>query len=259
MNADQYARNVRAHCGLDRLDFAHKLVNQIVFRKAQHHRSSEIMKSSRPPRMADIGCGTGYLLSQFLRLGWDAVGLDPFPRGDSLREPLRGHVIQGTVAALGSDRFDLLTAVEVIEHVEDYLLLLQEMRRILVPGGMLIITVPNNWDFHTVTTEQGRKEPKYGHLWKFDPKGLQQDLEALFANVGVESIYSRWLDYRTFRILRQFPLSVIINFSSWLIRHRENGAWLMAWGTRTTQRQQPARLLSKPSAVHYANGCRAAN
>lgn len=251
MNPEQHARNLRAHLGHDRLDFAHKLINRIVFRKAQKYRYAGISQRLQPPRVADIGCGTGYLLKKFISAGWNSVGLDPFPRGESLERPLRGRVIRGTVEAIGSNRFDLLTAVEVIEHSGDYLLLLSEMRRALVPGGRIIVTVPNDWEFQTVTIEQGAKEPKYGHLWKFDAPGLQRDLSALFEDVGVEEIYSRWLDRRSFSIIRRFPASLLIKVSDWLVRRRKNGAWLLAWGTRAAGRHEKAALLSKQSAVHY--------
>lgn len=251
MNPEQVARNRRAHIGIDRLDFAHKLINQIVFRKAQTCRNGQIVQRIRPPKVADIGCGTGYLLKKFLAAGWNCIGVDPFPRGESLQKPLRDHLIQGTVEAIGSNRFDLLTAVEVIEHSGDYLLLLNEMRRALVPGGRIIVTVPNNWEFQSVTIEHGGKEPKYGHLWKFDAAGLQRDLAALFEDVGVEEIYSRWLDRRFFPMIRRLPTSLVIKVSDWLVRRQKNGAWLLAWGTRAAGWQEKAALLPKPSAVHY--------
>ena len=251
MNPEQVSRNRRAHAGLDQLDFAHKLINQIVFRKAQTCRGGRIAQCIRPPKVADLGCGTGYLLQKFLSAGWDCIGVDPFPRGESLQKPLRGHLIQGTVEAIGSNRFDLLTAVEVIEHASDYLFLLDEMRRILVPGGRIIVTVPNNWDFQSVTIEQGTKEPKYGHFWKFDTAGLQRDLAAFFEGVRVKEIYSRWLDRRSFSILRRLPTFLLIKVSDWIVRRQKNGAWLLAWGTRATGRYEKTALLPKPSAVHY--------
>lgn len=242
--------------GLDRLDFSHQMINQIVFRKAQKYRNSLNSIYPRSLRVADIGCGTGYLLKQFISSGWDSIGLDPYPRGDSLKMPLREHVIQGTIESIGSSRFDLLTAVEVIEHSNDYLVLLKEMRRTLVPGGQIILTVPNSWEFHTLTTDEGEKEPKYGHLWKFDATGLRRDLEALFTDVGVEAIYSRWLDRRLFWIIRHLPPFVVIAVSEGIVRRRKNGAWLLAWGRRPQRRLDGSAPLPKPSAARYLSSRR---
>ena len=257
VNKEEHVKNMHAHLGLDHLGFPHQLINQIVFRKAQQYRCkshTSYTPLSKSWRAVDIGCGTGYLLKKFLDSGWNAIGLDPFPRGESLAKPICEHVIQGTIEAIASNRFDLVTAVEVIEHSADYLILLQGMRRILAPGGRIITTVPNSWEFHTIKTQEGLKEPKYGHLWKFDAEGLRRDLEALFVDVGVATIYSRWLDRRFFRFLRHLPLSLVMRVSDWIIGYRKNGAWLLGWGARRKGRLEDPEPLPKPSAIRYLEG-----
>lgn len=251
MNREEKALNINAHKGLDRLDFAHTLINQMVFHEALRCRKGLTLEAQRPPKTIDIGCGTGYLLKKFLGTGWDASGLDPFPRGESLKAPLRKRVIQGTIDSVASNRFDLVTAVEVIEHSTDYLSLLKEIRRILRHNGRLIITVPNSWPFHEVIAADGRTVPKYGHLWKFDADGLRRDLEVFFVDVGVKPIYSRWLEQRLLRISQYLPFSLIRKISGLMVRYKHNGAWLLGWGTH--QEGLPASLESppRPSATHY--------
>ena len=251
MNREEHARNVRAHRGLDRLDFAHQLINRLVYREAQRIRNTSISRQAQPPWAADIGCGTGYLLKKLIASGWKSIGLDPFPRGESLQTPLSRHVVRGTTDAVGSARFDLITAVEVIEHAGDYLYLLKEMRRLLKPGGRVILSVPNNWDFQTVVTDEGVMEPKYGHLWQFDTRGLQRDLASLFVDVGVKAIYSRWLERRSFGIIRHLPPIAVMAVSDYIVRRRNNGAWLLGWGTRAKGRAGDTATIPEPSAIHY--------
>jgi SAM-dependent methyltransferase len=96
------------------------------------------------PRILDAGCGTGRNLAEFGRLG-PAEGIDfsadavEFCR----RRGLDG-VRQGVVEELPyeDDRFDLIFATDVIEHLRDDGAALEELRRVAAPGARLIITVP---------------------------------------------------------------------------------------------------------------------
>jgi SAM-dependent methyltransferase len=103
---------------------------------------------SLPPGSAvlDVGTGTGSNLRMLYELGFDRVlGLD------QSREAIRfcaekglGAVELGDVRALPfPDRqFDLVLATDIIEHVDDDLLALRELRRVLKPKGHLLLTVP---------------------------------------------------------------------------------------------------------------------
>lgn len=94
----------------------------------------------------DVGTGTGSNLRMLYELGFDRVlGLD------QSREAIRfcaekglGAVERGDVRALPfPDRqFDLVLATDIIEHVDDDLSALRELRRVLKPKGHLLLTVP---------------------------------------------------------------------------------------------------------------------
>lgn len=97
-------------------------------------------------RAIDIGCGSGYLLSELKQRGVGGVGLD---FNQELVQFARSHY--GVDARVGqiSDllnvnlRFDLALLVHVLEHVEQPLELLRDINRLLDPGGLLLIESPN--------------------------------------------------------------------------------------------------------------------
>jgi SAM-dependent methyltransferase len=98
----------------------------------------------RRPRILDVGCGTGGNLLLLSKYG-DAEGVDVSPDAVSFcRERGLQKVKQGTAEQLpyGDATFDLVTALDVVEHLDDDLAGLKEMRRVLRPGGRVLIFVP---------------------------------------------------------------------------------------------------------------------
>lgn len=95
------------------------------------------------PHILDVGCGTGGMLAYFSRLG-PSLGVDTAEeaayfcrrRGLSM---IRGS---GTTLPLADASFDVVSALDVIEHVDDDGLMLRELRRVCRPGGILLLTVP---------------------------------------------------------------------------------------------------------------------
>jgi SAM-dependent methyltransferase len=98
----------------------------------------------RRPRILDVGCGTGANLLMLSQFG-DAEGVDISE--DALafcRERGLEKVKLGAGEALPYDdgAFDLVTGLDVVEHMDDDLAGLREMRRVLRPGGRVLLFVP---------------------------------------------------------------------------------------------------------------------
>jgi SAM-dependent methyltransferase len=96
------------------------------------------------PRILDAGCGTGRNLVEYASLG-TVEGVDfSADAVDFCR--LRGleGVRQAALEQLPfeADRFDLIVATDVIEHLDDDRLALAELRRVAAGGGRLVLTVP---------------------------------------------------------------------------------------------------------------------
>lgn len=104
-----------------------------------------IPRGSRQDRRAlDLGCGTGLNLEHLERYA-TTTGTDYFEEAlDFCRE--RGHTLLCKADAAHipfADRyFDIATALDVIEHLDDDLAALRELYRVMKPGGLLIVSVP---------------------------------------------------------------------------------------------------------------------
>jgi 2-polyprenyl-3-methyl-5-hydroxy-6-metoxy-1,4-benzoquinol methylase len=101
---------------------------------------------SARPRLLDVGCALGFMLQEAKAAGWDATGVETSEFAARYATEHSGCTVHtGTVenAALHSDSFDVVTLMDVIEHVAEPRTLLCEIYRILRPGGVLFIVTPN--------------------------------------------------------------------------------------------------------------------
>jgi SAM-dependent methyltransferase len=101
--------------------------------------------NARPIDVLDFGCGTGAFLEHLDRFGAvSAVDADSdavaFCRTRGRTEVL--HTPPGAPLPFGDGSFDLVTTLDVIEHIEDDVGALIELRRLLKPGGALLVAVP---------------------------------------------------------------------------------------------------------------------
>jgi 2-polyprenyl-6-hydroxyphenyl methylase/3-demethylubiquinone-9 3-methyltransferase len=96
----------------------------------------------------DVGCGAGLLAEPLARLGGRVTGLDASPevinvaREHAAAMGLEIDYRAGDVQEL-EGRFDLVTAMEVIEHVADPALFVKALAKRLATDGLLIMSTPN--------------------------------------------------------------------------------------------------------------------
>lgn len=96
------------------------------------------------PRLLDAGCGSGRNMVELRAFG-QVFGLEPSEiSASAARRRGVGQVAEGSLMAapFESGSFDGATALDVIEHIEDDRGALRELRRIVRPGGFLVVTVP---------------------------------------------------------------------------------------------------------------------
>ncbi len=99
---------------------------------------------SHARRILDVGCGTGTMLTYLASYGKvEGVDIDEEAIG-YCRERGLEDVRLGEAANLpfGDGSFDLVTALDVVEHLEDDVAAFREMKRVLRPGGHILVTVP---------------------------------------------------------------------------------------------------------------------
>ncbi len=118
-------------------------------------------------RLLDVGCGNGAYTTAMADGFGEVYGIDLEPhRLEVFRDQVRGdakfHVAEGSAEHLEfpDDHFDVVTAIEVIEHVVDLDRALAEIHRVLRPGGAFLITCPNRLfplETHTILLGPGRE------------------------------------------------------------------------------------------------------
>jgi SAM-dependent methyltransferase len=118
--------------------------------------------ASQDARVLDAGCGSGRLLDELTIYG-RVSGLDINPDSVDVARR-RGHddVQEGVVESLPweDETFDLITSLDVVEHTADDRVTLRELRRVLAPGGYLLVTVPAYqalWSSHDVFNRHYRR------------------------------------------------------------------------------------------------------
>jgi SAM-dependent methyltransferase len=95
-------------------------------------------------RILDAGCGSGRNMVELARHG-AVTGVELSPTSVRLaRERETGEVLEGSVLDVDVDEgtFDLTVSLDVIEHLEEDVAALRELRRVTKPGGALLVTVP---------------------------------------------------------------------------------------------------------------------
>ncbi|HTB70419.1 MAG TPA: methyltransferase domain-containing protein [Solirubrobacteraceae bacterium] len=95
-------------------------------------------------QILDAGCGSGRNMIDFARHG-SVTGVELSETSvDLARKREAGEVIEGSVLEMPFEAgaFDVAASLDVIEHLEDDLAALRELRRVVKPGGALLVTVP---------------------------------------------------------------------------------------------------------------------
>lgn len=172
--------------------------------------AGEIRRMALPPDAAvlDTGTSTGSNLRLCSELGFSAVeGLDLSPEAIRFcRDKGLGTVRQGDICAMpfADGHFDLVLATDVIEHVDDDLLALREIVRVLRPGGRTLITVPafpTLWGHQDIIGQHKRRYRLTGLADKVRSAGLTLDTAyhmnfLLFVPIWLARHLIRWLGLR---------------------------------------------------------------
>jgi len=102
--------------------------------------------TSRPPgSVLDVGCGRGDLGEALARRGWKVAGIEPSPSAVAAARSRGVDARVGTLESvdLDAESFDAVVMTHVLEHVPDPRADVARVHRLLRPGGVFVISVPN--------------------------------------------------------------------------------------------------------------------
>lgn len=153
-------------------------------------------RSVRPlagKRALDVGCGAGLLCEPLTRLGAAVTGIDAAAENvAAAQEHAAGSGLAvdyrcGDVAELGLAGFDLVTSMEVIEHVADKPAFIGALAGALAPGGLMILSTPNRTPASRLLLVKGAERlgmiPRGTHHW--DLFVTPDELGALLVDAGL--------------------------------------------------------------------------
>lgn len=142
---------------------------------------------ARVHRIADYGAGTGYLVEDLVASGYRCGAVE---FGETAVAALRARFAAESgflgawevdEATAHGERFDAVFLMEVVEHLydDDLHICLQNIRRLLVPGGLLIVTTPNSEDMSLSmipSPESGQLFHRWQHVRVWTKETLVQSL-----------------------------------------------------------------------------------
>jgi SAM-dependent methyltransferase len=147
-------------------------------------------------RVLDIACGTGYGLPVLrARASW-VVGADvDLEAARKARAEIRNSreevvVADGCLLPFRNESFDAVTSFETIEHLENRAKFLTELRRVLTPDGLCILSTPNA--HHTAPVNGKPRNPH--HMYEYTPQELNLELRKCFDRVELlgQALHARF-------------------------------------------------------------------
>lgn len=163
-----------------------------------------IQKYKKDGSLLDIGAGSGMLVEQALQMGYEAKGVEP---SKWLTSKAKEHGLPVTLGIFPhpdiTSQFDIITLIDVIEHVDNPVGLLKDIHNALLPGGYIVVVTP---DIGSYTARILRKKWwhfRVAHIGYFNSHTLNLALEkAGFSKVNIQR--AKWYFAANYLIQRVY-------------------------------------------------------
>lgn len=140
----------------------------------------------------DLGCNTGYGSEILFQKAKKVVGVDVSEKAISTAKKQYGilgidfQLIDGKQLPFEDNEFDMVISCQVIEHIIDYNVYFNELRRVLSPSGIVIFTTPNA----VLRIDPGMKPWNKFHVREFDHSEFQAQLNIHFPTVLIMGLFA---------------------------------------------------------------------
>ena len=173
-------------------------------------------------QLLDVGCGHRPYQKTYFAGAAKYVGMD------YLTDRSQPDVVgSATAIPLADASFDTVVSTEVLEHVTEPLVALKEMRRVLKPGGYLILTTPMYWPRHEAPYDFFRY-PYDGLLHLFKESGWE--VVRMFNRGHSYALLGQVVMHLSPHILQPRPVARLLNsFFLWCDTHRRHDMLTMGW------------------------------
>ncbi|MBZ5855729.1 class I SAM-dependent methyltransferase [Flavihumibacter profundi] len=143
----------------------------------------------------DIGAGTGAFLAEMKNSGWSVRGLEPDPGARKVAHDRYQLLFEdpSRLFDLAEGSFDVITMWHVLEHVHQLHEYIAHIKKILAPGGLLVLALPNYTSADAVY--YGASWAAYDvprHLYHFSPESVRKLLGA--HGLSIKSMKPMWFD-----------------------------------------------------------------
>jgi len=197
---------------------------EMLLNNLYSYRAIQIENKHEPGKVLDVGCGRGLLLDKLRRRGWEPQGTELSEEAATFARKRLGLPVttkELKECEFPDSEFDLVILWHVLEHVRSPKAMLMEINRILKPGGILLVAVPNfsSWEarlggpawFHLDVPR---------HLNHFTTKSLRRSLKEAGLSVVSSNFFSTEYDFFSFVQSTQNKLGFRHNYLYNLLRTR---------------------------------------
>lgn len=146
-----------------------------------------ILNHNREPgTLLDVGAGTGDFLKAAKEKSWNVMGVEPNQNAIQLAKQ-KGITLHSDLRDLKNLKFDVITLWHVLEHISNLEEAVEDLSKLLKPGGVLVIAVPN---FNSYDAKYYKEfwaafdTPR--HLWHFSKKSISELFKKNFDLKNIE-------------------------------------------------------------------------
>lgn len=161
-----------------------------------------IEKYSSPKKILDVGVGTGLFLYLAQQSGWQIYGADVSKYAiNKLSKELKGEFYCGSLekASLKKNSFDAINMRHALEHIKNPLKTLKCTYKLLKPGGVISVAVPNSFGLHAkFYSKDWPHWDKTHHVNFFSMQSLQE----LMRSAGFEIVLTKTEELTIFDLLK---------------------------------------------------------